>query len=183
MKLKERKSMKLVKKLLPIITIGSVGAIVTPLVTSCSQTFVIDGDSLYIPTVAQAIPDYKTYPTGYDQPTAENLYYQNIKNNPEVLFQDFQASLSYTMYSIKHGGESESLIKQFNSCKIQQKFSDLKVDITKKQLSFKFDTKVEIDDAKFESPKYMFDFDLSLNVNIKKCEYRLAYESVPDFSG
>ncbi|MCQ2956514.1 MAG: hypothetical protein MJ233_01250 [Mycoplasmoidaceae bacterium] len=171
--------MKLVKKLLPIATIGSVAAIVTPLFTSCSQhqPFIIDGENFYIPTVSQAIPDYKTHPTGYDIPDAEKLYYQNIKNNPEVLFQDIQASTSYLMYNTKHQGDEEvKFIKQFNSCNIQQKFSGLEVDITKKQLSYRFDTKLEIYGAKFDSLEYVFDFVLSLNINIKKLEFRLVYD-------
>lgn len=165
--------MKLFKKLLPVAAIGSVAAVVTPLVTSCgSDYFCVNGYSRYIPTIAQATPKQQQY-----TPTqAAEQYFDEIIADEDVLIQDFQASISNNAYSQigDVSGDSKP------TCNIQTKFSD--VSLTKRagsttcDLSFKLDANIKSNKLKFgfsKQNKKRYDADLSISLKATDLEYVL----------
>ncbi len=79
--------MKLINKLLPVATLGSVAAIITPLTTSCASGYTYNIDLLKsIDTNGWAIAEYDSEPTLEE---AVEDYYEAISEDHDILIHDF----------------------------------------------------------------------------------------------
>ena len=114
--------MKKTKLLMPIMAVGATAAAVTPMLVSCgSSSIVIDGNSLYIPTIEQAEDEDGKEETNHNPATI--MYAEHMQGNPEVFVQDWLYDASWKARTIK--GTQMYLGQPDPSIMLTAKFSDL----------------------------------------------------------
>lgn len=141
--------MKLKKLLLPIASVASVAAIVTPILTSCGKKggYTLNGNEFYIPESAQAEWDHTKYSTGYTPAEATKLYFDDVANNPKIFEEDIIANLSLILYIAKIELQSESFGLMAGEGEVKVQYSDVTVNTEADNaysLSFKVTGSVDI---------------------------------------
>ncbi len=121
--------MKLKKLLLPIASVASVAAIVTPILTSCGKKggYTLNGNEFYIPESAQAEWDYEKHPQEYTIPEATKLYFDDLANNPKIFEEDIITNLALELYVAKMELESEFFGSLGGEGEIKVQYSDVTV--------------------------------------------------------
>lgn len=123
------------KILMPIIGLGATAAAVTPLLVSCKGKSVIDGNKIYIPTVARATyTDAEKAAGGVATEDAGLVkYLTDVKANPAVYEQDLLCALSYFVYYMT---TPVTDIVKVPTIKFDIKLSNIDADPTNKTLTY-----------------------------------------------
>lgn len=156
--------MKLSKKLLPITAIGSVAAIVTPLVTSCgaSASFTRDYDDEGNPLdfYEPKIPKKAKGEAFTEKNTAEKVYFDDVDKNNKILLDD----LLFQQFG-KHEDPENDFYRTYPS-KISLSATIIKFDSEKKILSLKVKSKgkliKETMDEWKKTTKTFIDYDVTI---------------------
>lgn len=125
--------MKLMKKVLPLASIAALGAIIAPIVTSCSTASFVD--------VLQYKPTQKAYDDQkkeFTQEEALDLYFGDINNNKAILQDDI-------FYGISKGLPSSHLIKhdyQLVYKNLNLRMTDIVINKAQCRASFKIETQI-----------------------------------------
>lgn len=175
--------------ILPIATIASVATITTPLITSCSieDGGFSDDDDPYIPDIPQAEGDQEHETTGYQDSEAEQMFFNDLKNNPNLFKEEmfYQITNDFFDYLKNYAPEQ---YKDDVTIKANLDYKNIQVDENAKTIAFKITGSLYSDVGSFCEQDEMSDngtivsksfIDLH-NINIDcKFQYSLAnyYES------
>lgn len=150
--------MKKTKLLMPIMAIGATAAVATPFMASCGSTgIIIDGNSLYIPTIAQA----QDLEGSTNHNAANELFSKDVKTNPEVFVQDWRYDASWKAKTIKNTQLAQNLPEP--AIKLTAKFSD----VSCKAYTFKRVVEGVMTDEDWNGSLMSFELDATVSVDAK----------------
>lgn len=144
--------MKLMKKIIPLITIASTAAIVAPMVTSCAYSNfanILKYDYTYEPILLQPESPEASTPA---QQTIENGYFNVLKNKPEIFADEIYSGLKNLVFY--------TLIAdyKYRFDQLLTHVYDIKHDSEKKTIDFTLDIKAQMTVPNYESERRISDY-------------------------
>lgn len=155
--------MKLLHKLLPVATIASVAAVVTPLVTSCSSSML---EWNYVKNGTYSSRIEQAHMTKYYENVAEveEMYLNDVGKNRAIIADDILCAMNYQPLYFIEGSEDGKTTKMYVSAECTN------VNVEKKELSIKF--KYSLDTVYYV--EHNTHYKMELEGTIKNLKYELV---------